>query len=85
MEVLDSSPPPVNIDIGVDDLAASFSGGEPDEGAAVGAVHRTAGSDKAFNGPALATGTDERSHLVFPWTTSSTPAVGWSARSSERE
>jgi hypothetical protein len=82
--MLDSSPPPVNIDIG-DDLAASLSDREPDESAAVGAVHRTAGSDSAFNSPALRTGKDERSHVVFSCTTTSTPDVGWSAHRSERE
>ena len=61
--MLDSSPPPVNLDIS-DDLAASFSDSEPDEAAAVGAAHRTTRSDSAFNGPALRAGTDQRSHVV---------------------
>jgi hypothetical protein len=82
--MLDSCPPPVNVDIS-DDLAAAFSDLEPDESAAVGAVHRTAGSDSAYNGPALRTGKDERSHVVFSCTTKSTPDVGWSAHRSERE
>jgi hypothetical protein len=84
MEVLDSSPPPVNVDIG-DDLVASLSDREPDEGAALRAAHLTAGRDSPFNGPALGTGTDERNHLGSPWTTSFLPDVGWSARSSERQ
>jgi hypothetical protein len=71
MEVLNSSPPPVNVNIS-DDLTASLSGGEFNEGATVGAAHRIAGIDGAFNGPALGTGTDERIHLVPPLTTSST-------------
>jgi hypothetical protein len=65
MEVLDSSPPPVNVNIG-DDLVASLSDREPDEGAASRAAHLTAGRDSAFNGPALGTGTDERNHIGSP-------------------
>jgi hypothetical protein len=63
MEVLDSSPPPVNIDSSDDPLASS-SDSEPD-GDTTGAARRTAGCDRAFDGPALRTGTDERSQMFF--------------------